>query len=35
MVATSIEHEQCPPVKDAVRGELIIGGWILTPKGNN
>ncbi len=28
---TSAEHPDCPEVKKCVRGELYIGGWILTP----
>ncbi len=32
---TSVDHEKIPPVKDAVRGHLVIGGWILTPVNQN
>eukprot|EP00344_Euplotes_crassus_P005179 CAMPEP_0197001714 /NCGR_PEP_ID=MMETSP1380-20130617/6346_1 /TAXON_ID=5936 /ORGANISM="Euplotes crassus, Strain CT5" /LENGTH=229 /DNA_ID=CAMNT_0042419489 /DNA_START=59 /DNA_END=748 /DNA_ORIENTATION=+ len=28
---TSAEHADCPAVKKCVRGELYIGGWIITP----
>ena len=31
---SSIEHPKCPPVKKFVRADLIIGGWIFTPKGD-
>lgn len=29
IVATSAVHPKCPPVKGAVRGELIVGGFLL------
>lgn len=33
IVGSSVLHENCPPVKGAVRGEIIIGGWILEKLG--
>lgn len=27
----SHEHDDCPPHKKYVRGEVVIGGWILSP----
>ena len=30
-MAVSVEHDDVPEVKKVVRGELIIGGWILDP----
>lgn len=31
IIATSVEHPDCPDVKKVVRADLIIGGWIITP----
>jgi len=31
MVAKSIEYEECPPLKDAIRGDIEVAGWILEP----
>jgi len=31
----SHEHDDCPPHKKYVRGEVITGGWILTPDEND
>lgn len=29
VVAKSLEVPELPPIKDSVRGELLIAGWIL------
>jgi StAR-related lipid transfer protein 10 len=31
IIATSVEHPDCPEVKKVVRAECVIGGWIITP----
>jgi hypothetical protein len=31
----SHEHDDCPPHKKYVRGEVVIGGWILVPDKND
>lgn len=31
VLGTSVEHEKIPEVKGAVRGDLVIGGWVLEP----
>ena len=30
VVSTSISHDKCPIVKGVTRGEIIVGGWVLT-----
>lgn len=35
VLGTSVLHDKIPPIKDIVRGELVIGGWILTPVESN
>lgn len=31
IIATSVEHPDCPEVKKCVRADLTIGGWIIAP----
>ena len=29
VISTSVEYEQCKPIKNVVRGDMVISGWIL------
>lgn len=31
VVATSVDHEKCPPAKNYVRAHCVVGGYLLTP----
>lgn len=35
LIATSYQNPFIPEVKGIVRAELVIGGWLVTPKPNN
>ena len=35
IVSTSVDYAGCPPLKNIIRAEMIISGWILEPINNN